>query len=201
MFNKHVVVDGRGHLLGKLAARVAKELLSGQRIVVVRCEEINISGSLFRNKLKYHDFLRKRTNTNPRRGPFHLRAPAKIFWRTVRGMIPHKTARGAEALGRLKSYEGIPAPFDKVKRCVIPMALKINNQRKVGRKTCSVGELSTHVGWKYAGVVKTLEERRKVRAAAFYQVKSAYLKLRSTARSEVLGSHASNATTLRTLGY
>ena len=35
-------------------------------------------------------------------GPFHLRAPSRIFWRTVRGMLPHKTKRGAEGLNRLK---------------------------------------------------------------------------------------------------
>lgn len=31
-----------------------------------------------------------------------MRAPSRIFWRTVRGMLPHKTKRGAEALNRLK---------------------------------------------------------------------------------------------------
>ena len=50
MFQKVVIVDGRGHLLGRLASILAKELLNGQKVVVVRCEEINISGSLFRNK-------------------------------------------------------------------------------------------------------------------------------------------------------
>ena len=47
-------------------------------------------------------FLRKRVNTNPNRGPFHFRAPGRIFWRIVRGMIPHKTAKGQDALNRLK---------------------------------------------------------------------------------------------------
>lgn len=51
MFEKEVVIDGRGHLLGRLASYVAKDLLSGQRIVVVRCEEILKSGSLFRSKM------------------------------------------------------------------------------------------------------------------------------------------------------
>lgn len=32
-------------------------------------------------------FLRKRCNVNPARGPFHFRAPSKIFWKTVRGII------------------------------------------------------------------------------------------------------------------
>ena len=34
---------------------------------------INISGSFYRNKLKYMDYLRKRCLVNPKRGPFHHR--------------------------------------------------------------------------------------------------------------------------------
>ncbi len=40
-----IVIDGKGHLFGRLASVVAKQLLSGKKIVVVRCEEIVISGS------------------------------------------------------------------------------------------------------------------------------------------------------------
>jgi len=53
MFEKLVIVDAKDHLMGRLASVVAKQLLNGQRVVVVRCELINISGSLFRNRLKY----------------------------------------------------------------------------------------------------------------------------------------------------
>jgi len=53
MFEKEVIIDGRGHLMGRLASIVAKEIISGQRVVVVRAEEINRSGSLFRNKLDW----------------------------------------------------------------------------------------------------------------------------------------------------
>lgn len=45
-----VVIDGKGHLLGRLASIVAKQLLSGQKIVVVRTEALNISGEFFRAK-------------------------------------------------------------------------------------------------------------------------------------------------------
>ena len=45
MFEKVVVVDCRAHMMGRLASVVAKELLNGQRVVLVRCEAINISGS------------------------------------------------------------------------------------------------------------------------------------------------------------
>lgn len=39
------IIDGRDHLLGRLCSIVAKELLAGQTIVLVRCDEICISGS------------------------------------------------------------------------------------------------------------------------------------------------------------
>ena len=67
MFEKEVVIDGRGHLVGRLASKVAKEILRGQRVVVVRCELLNMSGSLFRKKLEWEEFLNKSNNTNPRR--------------------------------------------------------------------------------------------------------------------------------------
>ncbi|KMZ73606.1 hypothetical protein ZOSMA_146G00880 [Zostera marina] len=52
-------------------------------------------------------------NTKPSHGPIHFHVPAKILWRTIRGMISHKTKRGALALGRLKAYEGVSPPYDK----------------------------------------------------------------------------------------
>lgn len=45
VFEKPIVVDARGHLLGRMASMIAKELLLGQNVVVVRCEEIEVSGS------------------------------------------------------------------------------------------------------------------------------------------------------------
>ncbi len=48
-----VVIDGKGHLLGRLASIVAKQLLNGQKVTIVRCEEINMTGPFFRNKRNY----------------------------------------------------------------------------------------------------------------------------------------------------
>ena len=44
MFQNEVVIDCRGHIMGRLASIVAKELLAGQTVVCVRCEELNITG-------------------------------------------------------------------------------------------------------------------------------------------------------------
>ena len=43
--------------MGRLASVVAKQLLSGQKIVVVRCEDLNITGTLMRNKSMCIDIL------------------------------------------------------------------------------------------------------------------------------------------------
>ncbi|ELK27095.1 60S ribosomal protein L13a [Myotis davidii] len=45
-----LVPDGQGHLLGRLAAIVAKQVLLGRNVVVVHYEGINISGNFYRNK-------------------------------------------------------------------------------------------------------------------------------------------------------
>ncbi|KAL9239118.1 hypothetical protein vseg_013468 [Gypsophila vaccaria] len=174
---KRVVVDARHHMLGRLSSIVAKELLSGQAVVVVRCEEIALSGGLVRQKMKYLRFLRKRMNTKPSHGPIHFRAPSKIFWRTVRGMIPHKTKRGAAALARLKVYEGVPPPYDKIKRMVIPDALKVLRLQK-GHKYCLLGRLSKEVGWNHYDTIRELEEKRKERSQVAYERKKQLTRLR-----------------------
>ena len=53
-FEKEIVIDGKGHLMGRLASTIAKQILNGQKVTVVRCEEINVSGSFFRNKRNYY---------------------------------------------------------------------------------------------------------------------------------------------------
>lgn len=124
MFEREVIIDGRGHLCGRLASYVAKDLLNGQRIVVVRAEEILRSGSLYRNKMYRQVTMSRRINTNPRKGFKHWRTPSRIFWKVIRGMLPHKENIGANALSRLRIFEGIPFPYDQKKRVVVPDALK-----------------------------------------------------------------------------
>ncbi|EPS58218.1 hypothetical protein M569_16597 [Genlisea aurea] len=177
---KRFVVDARHHMLGRLASIIAKELLNGQRVVVVRCEEICLSGGLVRQKMKYMRFLRKRMNTKPSHGPIHFRAPSKILWRTIRGMIPHKTKRGEAALARLKVFEGVPPPYDRTKRMVIPDALKVL-RLQAGHKYCLLGKLSSEVGWNHYDTIRDLEKKRKDRSQSVYEKKKQLKKLRARA--------------------
>merc|ERR1719316_374194 len=152
--------------------------------MLVRCEGIIQSGAIWRNKLKWAAFRVKAMNSNPKMGQFHYRAPSKMFWRTIRGMVPHKTARGAAALDRLKTFEGIPHPYDKKKRMVVPSALKCI-RLKPHRKFTNIGRLSKEAGWGMTDVIERLESKRKVKSAAVFQKKKALMKTKADASKKV----------------
>merc|ERR1711934_1007579 len=127
------------------------------------------SGSLFRNKLKRQEQMHHRCNTNPRRTATHWKSPSRIFWKVLRGMLPHKTPRGAAALGRVKVFEGIPFPYDQRKRMVIPQALKVLRM-KAHRKFCTMGDLAKITGW-----------TKKEKSAKFHDMKVKKQKARENA--------------------
>ena len=93
-----------------------------------------------------------------------------MFWRVIRGMLPHKTSRGKAALQRLKVFEGIPYPYDAKKRMVVPQALKVLRIKSF-RNTCNVGELCSMVGWRRKDIVEKLEEKRKAKSQVYYEKK------------------------------
>merc|ERR1712199_51341 len=137
---------------------------------IVRCDEMVISGSLVRNRVKYAQFRNKSMNTNPRKGPFHYKSPAMMVWRTIRGMVHQKTARGQAAIGRLSTFDGIPAPYDKQKRVVVPAALRVM-RIKPGRDYTVIGTLADSVGWKHKELLGRLEAKRKADSKEYYEAK------------------------------
>ena len=168
MVRKCVVVDAKGHLVGRMASIIAKQLQLGQRVVVVRCEKAVYSGKHYRNKLNFMEIRHKHNNTNPRRGgPFHQTAPSRIVYRTIRGMIPYKTAKGAAAMGRLKCFDGCPVSANHMKKMVIPDALKA--AKLAPRAKFSVlGNVAKDCGWTQQELIDELEEKRIAKNHEWY---------------------------------
>lgn len=127
--------------------------------------------------------MNKRINTNPRRGAKHWISPSRLFWKSLRGMLNHKTPRGAAALDRLKCFEGIPFPYDQKKRMVIPEALKCLRMRS-NRRFCVLGDLCHAIGWSKGGLVKSLEEKRKAKSAKFFEKKTKKVTARKKALAD-----------------
>merc|ERR1712149_96725 len=165
-FDAVKVIDGNQHLMGRLAAMVAKSLLNGQKVVVVRCEGLVISGNFYRNKLKVMEYLRKRHLTKP--------------------------SRGQAAFKNLKAFEGIPAPYDKMSRAIMPAAF---------REFAPVGRLAHETGWKYQDVIATLEAKRKAKAGLYWENKQRKVALRKQAIANVASKTAAIDAQLQELGY
>lgn len=156
--------------------------------------------SVVRNQVKYAQFRAKHMNTNPRKGPFHYKSPAMMVWRTIRGMVHQKTARGQDAIKRLSTFEGIPAPYDKQKRVVIPAALRAM-RLKPGRNYTVLGVLADSVGWKHKDLLVRLEAKRKAEAMDFYEKKKEKTALRRKAEQAAAGELVKVNQVLAAAGY
>lgn len=103
-----VVIDGTGVVFGRLATQVAKALLNGDEVQLVNSENMIVSGD---PKVLIQKFLARRRIQNkgtPEHSPKWPSVPHLLVKRMIRGMLPHKTARGREAIKRLMVYTGNP---------------------------------------------------------------------------------------------
>ena len=100
-----MIVDAEEAILGRLAAKIAKELLKGEDITIINSEKAIITGN---PDAIIERFFLKREKGDPNKGPFYPRQPDKLLKRTIRGMLPYKKDRGGKALRRLKVFIGNP---------------------------------------------------------------------------------------------
>ncbi|MFH1637457.1 MAG: 50S ribosomal protein L13 [Candidatus Woesearchaeota archaeon] len=100
-----MIVDAQGAVLGRLAAKLAKELLRGESIIVINAEKIVVTGDPL---AVFNRFKEKRERGDPHKGPFLSRYPDRMLKRTVRGMLPYKKERGSKAFKKLKVFMGNP---------------------------------------------------------------------------------------------
>ena len=77
----------------------------GNRVSIVNCEKIMISGTRSNIIKEYRDFLEISSILNPKHGPFHPRRPDTMITKMIRGMLPHgKKPSGVEAHKRLRAH-------------------------------------------------------------------------------------------------
>ena len=197
-----IVIDCHKHVLGRVASVVAKSLLLGKRIVLVRCEDLEVCGTLKMRLVQWGLYLRKRVNTNPLRGAFHHRAPSDMVRKAVKGMLPKNCYRGKLALSHLKCFEGCPAPYDTMKKCSIPSAASIYSFNPTRKRTL-LGFLGTKIGWKYADVVAKNEKIRKEKAAKWFEAKQVKAKAFKEARDKILADkkYEARVAILKQFGY
>ena len=116
--DRPVVVDATSHIAGRLASNVAKLLLQGQRVTVVNCEKIMMSGKRETQIREYREFLEINSIINYKHGPVHYRRPDTLMAKMIRQMLPFdRKPSGKIAYAKLRTYIGAPndtKPIEKI---------------------------------------------------------------------------------------
>ncbi len=141
------IINGEGHILGRLASIVAKRLLNGERITILNADKIVVSGDRKMVIESYKLLFEVGTLRNPyRHGVRRPRSPENIVRRAIRGMLPIDKPKGRAAYRRLKVFSGIPPEYsDKADKMIkIEDALAT----RLGRKYTTLAEVAIQMGWK-----------------------------------------------------
>ncbi|MEK6984593.1 MAG: 50S ribosomal protein L13 [Nanoarchaeota archaeon] len=100
-----MIIDAKDTILGRLSTYAAKQVLLGNKVEVINCEECVISG---KKKTILDNYVRRMHRRAPGKGPFFYRRPDMLVKRTIRGMLPFKRSRGKNAFKNVRCYIGVP---------------------------------------------------------------------------------------------
>jgi large subunit ribosomal protein L13 len=134
------VINAEGLIMGRMASKVAKKLLNGEKVVIVNAEKSVLSGKKKSKVAEAKQFLEVGA---PRRGPFHYRRPDKIMRKTVRGMLPIRQPKGKTAYKRLKVFMGVPEDLKDQKMDTLAEA----QAAKLKGPHLTLAELAKEIGW------------------------------------------------------
>ncbi|MBI2145397.1 50S ribosomal protein L13 [Candidatus Woesearchaeota archaeon] len=137
-----MIIDATNLVLGRLAAKAAKQALQGEPIVVVNCEKAVITG---KKESIFESYLKKFEIGQVNQGPYWPRRPDMLLRRTIRGMLPRKKPKGRTAFERIKCHIGMPQGVKAEEAKTIPEA-SIERIKKASHIT--VGELCKKIGYK-----------------------------------------------------
>ena len=140
--SRPIVVDGTNLIAGRVASNVAKLLRKGNRVSIINCDKIMISGKKSSIIGEYEDFLRIHSIIHPQHGPFHPRRPDTIMKRMIRGMLPTEKPSRKTDLARLRTYIGVPREVKGLERIQFEKA-KI---RKDSSRYTTMAEISRYIG-------------------------------------------------------
>lgn len=133
-------INAADKVVGRLASKVAKELLKGENVIIVNAEQSVLSGN---PEHIIETYTQKRERGDPYHGPFYPKEPDQILKRIIRGMLPYKKTKGRDAYKNLRVFISLP---DKYKDKDFTGLKGAENELKC--KTITLGQLAQKLGAK-----------------------------------------------------
>ncbi len=142
-YNDFIVYNAKDQILGRLASRVAKDLIKGKKVAVVNARMAVITGSKRSILEKYKRRLGLQEKENPEHSPYWSRRPDMLFKRIVRGMLPYRKAHGKAAYKRLRVFQLVPEELKNFKY----EDFKTKDLKSIYVNHITLEELSTLLGY------------------------------------------------------
>ncbi len=138
-----IIIDGENSIMGRLGAKVAKELLKGEEVRIINAEKIIITGNPKNTVEKYMQRRNLRDPAKPEKSRKTPRRPDLFVKRIIRGMLPYKSKKGQEAYRRLLVHIGTPKEYEG--KAVRIAESKSNTS---DYKYITIEKLCKELGWK-----------------------------------------------------
>ena len=137
------VINGEHMILGRVASYIAKASLFGEKISLVNCDKIIITGN--KHSIFKRQHLLSEMKGKPTKGIFYQRRPDFFVRRSIKRMLPD-SERGKAALKKIKCYIATPENLRNVKQETVANA---HIQKLPNLKYLTVGELCLRMGAKW----------------------------------------------------
>jgi len=137
-----MIIDAKDSILGRLGSYAAKQVLLGNKVDVINCEECIVSG---KKQAILNEYIRRLQRKAPGKGPFFYRKPDMLVKRTIRGMLPFKRARGQDAFKNVRCHIGVPENLKNEKVVKIKNA---NVEKLHSSDYLKIRDICEAVGWK-----------------------------------------------------
>lgn len=134
---KKIFLDADGAIVGRIGSVAVKELLKGNSVFILNCENAVVSGDkkVIVGKIEK---LRNMGRGASMKGPNISKNPEKLFKRMLRGMLPWNRPRGRDAYKRLRCY--ISGTSEKISEDEIKSARKFGKANM--RKAMTIKQIS-----------------------------------------------------------
>lgn len=124
---EQIIIDAANSVLGRVASYAAKQALLGNKIIIVNCNDVLITGR--RNLILETYSQMRRRGKGWQKGPIVPKVAEKLMKRTIRGMLAYTQQRGEDALDRIICYNEVPKEFESAKKISLARELKIKSTK------------------------------------------------------------------------
>lgn len=122
-----MIVNANENVAGRLASKVAKAIIKGEKVTVINAQDLVIVGNKESILEKFTVKVDARVLSNPHFGPKYDRVPSKMFRRMVRNMLPTKKQAKVRIIKQLRVFNGAAKGIDS-KEAIVFEDIKFNHR-------------------------------------------------------------------------